>query len=259
MGLDFLDFRILDLIDILLVATLLYYVYKLIRGTVAINIFIGIVIIYLVWKLTDFLKMEMLSSFLGLFSSVGAVMLIVVFQQEIRKFFLLIGSTNITNKNGIFKDFNFNKRSTEALDHIDKVVEACEKMSKTNTGALIVIRRQTNLDFVKNTGDEMNVKINIPIIESIFYKNSPLHDGAIVIEGDTITATRAILPVSNDRKIPLRFGLRHRAAVGITEKTDTLALVVSEENGQISYLKNGDFVMFKDAKDLSEKIKNDIL
>jgi uncharacterized protein (TIGR00159 family) len=259
MGLDFLDFRILDIIDILLVATLLYYIYKLIRGTVAINIFIGIVIIYLVWKLTDFLKMEMLSSFLGLFSSVGAVMLIVVFQQEIRKFFLLIGSTNITNKNGIFKDFGFSKRSTDALDHIDEVVEACQKMSETKTGALIVIRRQTNLDFVKNTGDEMNIIINEPIIESIFYKNSPLHDGALVIEGNKITATRAILPVSNDRKIPLRFGLRHRAAVGITEKTDALALVVSEESGQISYIKNGEFKIFNDQEDLLKKIKNDLV
>jgi uncharacterized protein (TIGR00159 family) len=259
MGLDFLDFRILDIIDILLVATLLYYIYKLIRGTVAINIFIGIVIIYLVWKLTDFLKMEMLSSFLGLFSSVGAVMLIVVFQQEIRKFFLLIGSTNITNKNGIFKDFGFSRRSTDALEHIDQVIEACKKMSESVTGALIVIRRQTNLDFVKNTGDDMDITINEPIIESIFYKNSTLHDGAIVIEGNKITATRAILPVSNDRKIPLRFGLRHRAAVGITEKTDALALVVSEETGQISYLKNGQFVMFNDHEDLLKKIKNDLV
>ncbi len=259
MGLDFLDFRILDLIDILLVATLLYYIYKLIRGTVAINIFIGIVIIYLVWKLTDFLNMEMLSSFLGLFSSVGAVMLIVVFQQEIRKFFLLIGSTNITNKNGIFKDFNFSKRSTEALDHIDEVINACEKMSESKTGALIVIRRSSNLDFVKNTGDEMDIKINEPIIQSIFYKNSTLHDGALVIEGEKVTATRAILPVSNDRKIPLRFGLRHRAAVGITEKTDALAIVVSEESGQISYIKDGDFCIFKDKDDLIDKIKNDIV
>jgi uncharacterized protein (TIGR00159 family) len=259
MGLDFLDLRILDIIDIILVATLLYYIYKLIRGTVAINIFIGIVIIYLVWKLTDFLKMEMLSSFLGLFSSVGAVMLIVVFQQEIRKFFLLIGSTNITNKNGIFKAFSFSKRSTDALDHIDDVVEACDKMSQSHTGALIVIRRQTNLDFVKNTGDEMDLAINIPIIESIFYKNSTLHDGAIVIEGSKITATRAILPVSNDRKIPLRFGLRHRAAVGITEKTDALAIVVSEENGQISYIKDGEFIMYKDSEDLAEKIKSDLV
>lgn len=259
MGLDFLDFGIFDIIDILLVAALLYYIYKLIRGTVAINIFIGIVIIYLVWKLTDFLKMEMLSSFLGLFSSVGAVMLIVVFQQEIRKFFLLIGSTNITNKNGFFKDLSFSKRSSDALEYIDDVINACLSLSDTHTGALIVIRRQTNLDFVKNTGDQMDIKINIPIIESIFYKNSTLHDGAIVIEGEKITATRTILPVSNDRKIPLRFGLRHRAAVGITEKTDALALVVSEESGQISYLKNGQFVMFKDVEKLSVKIKNDLI
>jgi uncharacterized protein (TIGR00159 family) len=259
MGLDFLDFSIFDVIDIVLVAALLYYIYKLIRGTVAINIFIGIVIIYLVWKLTAFLKMEMLSSFLGLFSSVGAVMLIVVFQQEIRKFFLLIGSTNITNKNGFFKDLNFSKRSSDALEHIDDVINACLSLSKTHTGALIVIRRQTNLDFIKNTGDQMDIKINEPIIESIFYKNSTLHDGAIVIEGQKITATRSILPVSNDRKIPLRFGLRHRAAVGITEKTDALALVVSEETGQISYLKNGQFVMFKDTENLSSKIKNDLM
>lgn len=259
MGLDFLDFRILDLLDIVLVATLLYYIYKLIRGTVAINIFIGIVIIYLVWKLTDFLNMEMLSSFLGLFSSVGAVMLIVVFQQEIRKFFLLIGSTNITNKNGFFRDFHFTKRSTEALNHIDEVVEACEKMSESHTGALIVIRRQTNLDFIKNTGDKMNIIINEPIIQSIFYKNSVLHDGALVIEGEKITATRAILPVSNDRKIPMRFGLRHRAAIGVSEKTDALALVVSEETGQISYFKNGEFVVFKDLEDLIKKIKEDLI
>jgi uncharacterized protein (TIGR00159 family) len=259
MGLDFLDFSIFDVIDIVLVAALLYYIYKLIRGTVAINIFIGIVIIYLVWKLTAFLKMEMLSSFLGLFSSVGAVMLIVVFQQEIRKFFLLIGSTNITNKNGFFKDLNFSKRSSDALEHIDDVINACLSLSKTHTGALIVIRRQTNLDFIKNTGDQMDIKINEPIIESIFYKNSTLHDGAIVIEGQKITATRSILPVSNDRKIPLRFGLRHRAAVGITEKTDALALVVSEETGQISYLKNGQFVMFKNTENLSSKIKNDLM
>ena len=259
MGLDFLDFSIFDVIDIVLVAALLYYIYKLIRGTVAINIFIGIVIIYLVWKLTDFLKMEMLSSFLGLFSSVGAVMLIVVFQQEIRKFFLLIGSTNITNKNGLFKDFGFKKRSTEALDYIDEVVNACANLKESHTGALIVIRRQTPLDFVKTTGDQMDIVINQPIIESIFYKNSTLHDGAIIVEGNKITATRAILPVSNNRSIPLRFGLRHRAGVGITERTDALALIVSEETGQISYINNGEFIIFNNLEALSNKIKTDLV
>jgi DNA integrity scanning protein DisA with diadenylate cyclase activity len=131
-------------------------------------------------------------------------------------------------------------------------------MSATNTGALIVIQRNNSLDFVKRTGDEMNLEVNQPIIESVFFKNSPLHDGAMVIEEDRITATRVILPVSNDRKIPLRFGLRHRAAVGITEKTDAVCLVVSEENGQISYLKDGDFVLFENTEELLRIMKGDL-
>jgi DNA integrity scanning protein DisA with diadenylate cyclase activity len=131
-------------------------------------------------------------------------------------------------------------------------------MGRTYTGALIIIQKSTKLDFVKNSGDEMNIELNQPIIESIFFKNSPLHDGAIVIEGNKITATRVILPVSNDRSIPLRFGLRHRAAVGISEKTDALALVVSEETGQISFLKDGKFVMFEDTNDLINKLKEDL-
>jgi DNA integrity scanning protein DisA with diadenylate cyclase activity len=131
-------------------------------------------------------------------------------------------------------------------------------MGKSLTGALIVIQKSTSLDFVKNSGDDMDIKLNKPILQSIFYKNSTLHDGAIVIEDNKITATRVILPVSNDRSIPLRFGLRHRAAVGITEKTDALALVVSEETGQISYIKDGEFVMFETTDELIEKMKEDL-
>ena len=131
-------------------------------------------------------------------------------------------------------------------------------MSDKHTGALIVIQRNNSLDFVKNTGDEMNLELNAPIIESIFFKNSPLHDGAIIIEENKITATRVILPVSNDRSIPLRFGLRHRAAVGISEKTDAVCIVVSEENGQISYLKDGEFVLFEDLDELQSQIEKDL-
>ena len=131
-------------------------------------------------------------------------------------------------------------------------------MGRTKTGALIVIQRSTKLDFVKNSGDEMNIELNQPIIESIFFKNSPLHDGAMVIEENKVTATRVILPVSNDRSIPLRFGLRHRAAVGITEKTDALALVVSEETGQISYIRDGEFTMFESNTELRERLKEDL-
>ena len=132
-------------------------------------------------------------------------------------------------------------------------------MSTTNTGALIVIKRHTSLDFVKNSGDTMHNELNSPIIESIFYKNSPLHDGAMLIEDNFITATRVILPVSNDKSIPLRFGLRHRAAFGITEKTDAVSIVVSEENGQISYLKEGDFVLFENIDELQLLLQKDLM
>ena len=131
-------------------------------------------------------------------------------------------------------------------------------MGATNTGALIVIERNNNLDFLTNTGDEMNILVSQPIIESIFFKNSPLHDGAIIVDNNVVKATRVILPVNNEKNSPERFGLRHRAAVGITEKTDALAIAVSEETGQISYIKNGEFVMFKDTDDLIAKIKEDL-
>ena len=254
--LEFLDLRILDIVDIIFIAALLYYIYKLVKGTVAVNIFIGIVIIYFVWKLTQLLRMEMLSSVLGEFIGVGMFALIVVFQQEIRKFLLMIGSTNFARRRRFLQTLKLIKDDLETPNDIEAVVKACENMGKTNTGALIVIQRNTSLDFVKQTGDPMKILVNQPIIESIFYKNSILHDGALIIEDNFITATRVILPVSNDRTIPLRFGLRHRAAVGITEKTDAVALVVSEETGQISYLKDGEFVMFEDQEELIQKLKS---
>jgi len=256
--LDFLNLRILDIVDIVFVAILLFYLYKLVKGTVAVNIFIGIVIVYLMWKLTELLQMELLSSVLGEFIGVGMFALIVVFQQEIRKFLLMIGSTNFTQRRKFFRQFKFVKDDTQIKTNINAIVKACESMSRSYTGALIVIQRSTKLDFIKISGDAMNLELNQPIIESVFFKNSPLHDGAMIIEDNKITATRAILPVSNDRSIPLRFGLRHRAAVGITEKTDALALVVSEENGQISYLKDGEFVIFEDTNELVYKLKEDL-
>lgn len=255
---ELLDIRIIDLVDIVLVAFLLYYIYKLVKGTVAINIFIGIVIIYVIWKLTELLEMELFSKILGGFLGVGMFALIVVFQQEIRRFLLMLGSTNFKGRRKFFKQFKLLSKDSDLSTNVEAIVNACDKMGTIKTGALIVLERNNSLDFVRNTGDEMNLEINQPIIESIFFKNSPLHDGAIIIEENTITATRVILPVSNDKKIPLRFGLRHRAAVGITEKTDAICLVVSEENGQISYLKDGDFVLFKDYEDLKNILEEDL-
>lgn len=257
---NFLDFKITDIIDILLVAILLYYIYKLVRGTVAINIFIGIVIVWGFWKLTQLLDMKMISSVVGGFMSVGLIALIVVFQQEIRKFLLMIGSTNFARNRDFVKKFKFLKQEGVAskLD-IDAILKACDKMSRSRAGAILVIKRSNSLDFVKSSGDAMNVEVNQPIIESIFYKNSPLHDGAAIIENNQITATRVILPLSTERNIPLRFGLRHRAAIGITERTDAVALVLSEETGLISYINNGEFVSYKDLSDLANKIKSDLI
>lgn len=254
---ELLDIRIIDIIDIVLVAFLLYYIYKLIKGTVAINIFIGIVIIYAIWKVTELLEMEMLSKILGGFLGVGMVALVVVFQQEIRRFLLMLGSTNFSARKKFLKQFR-SASDSKLISTIDAVTQACKKMSKSKTGALIVFERNNSLDFVKSTGDEMLIEINQPIIESIFYKNSPLHDGATLIEDNVITATRVVLPVTNENDIPERFGLRHRAAVSITEKTDAVCITVSEESGQISYIMDGNFVLFDDIEELNELLERDL-
>ena len=255
---DIINLDFVDYIDVFLVALLLYYVYRLVKGTVAINIFIGIIIIYGAWKLTDFLNMELLNGIFGGFMKVGIIALIVVFQPEIRKFLLMVGSTNFGRRRKFFKQIKFLKTETSDETDVDAVISACNKMSMSKTGALIVFERNNNLDFLSESGDEMNIKVTQPIIESIFFKNSPLHDGAIIVSNNIVKATRVILPVNNEKNIPQRFGLRHRAAIGVTEKTDALALAVSEETGHISYFKDGDFVVFENTNELNLMIKKDL-
>jgi uncharacterized protein (TIGR00159 family) len=229
----------------------------LLKGTVAINIFIGIALVVLIWKITEALQMKMLSSLLNALISLGAIAILIVFQPEVRKFLLMIGSTNFTNKKNFLKQLKFLNTEIHTSMDVEAIVAACESMALTKTGALIVLERTHNLDFVKPTGDKMNAEISSPILESIFYKNSPLHDGAIIIKENYIIATRIILPLST-KTLPSRFGLRHRAAIGITEKTDALCLVVSEETGKISYIKNGEFVLFKNTNELIETIRYDL-
>ncbi|WP_346881436.1 diadenylate cyclase [uncultured Algibacter sp.] len=255
---DLLKFTIVDIIDVILVALLLYYVYKLVKGTVAINIFIGIIMIYGAWQLTDFLNMELLTGIFGGFMKVGIIALIVVFQPEIRKFLLMVGSTNFSRRKKFLQQLKFLKTENTSETDVDAVISACNKMSMSKTGALIVFERNNSLDFLSSTGDEMNIKVTQPIIESIFFKNSPLHDGAILINNNIVIATRVILPVNNEKHVPQRFGLRHRAAIGVTEKTDAVALAVSEETGQISYFKDGEFVVFEDTTQLTSIIKEDL-
>ena len=258
--LDFLLPDFISVIDIILVAILLYYVYKLVKGTAAINILIGIVIIYLIWKLTDLFNLSILSNLLGQFISVGVFALIVVFQQEIRKFLLMLGSNNLTNNKLYFKYINIFKPSREISQmDIDEFLKSCNKLVKSKTGALFIIERNNSLDFIKNTGDNLYLEISSPIIESIFYKNSPLHDGAVIIDGNFITAARVILPVSENKNINSRLGLRHRAAFGITEKTDAIAIVISEENGKISFIKNGEIFNHKNNENLKAMIEAELV
>lgn len=257
---DFLHLHFVDILDIFLLTLLFYYIYKLVKGTTAVHIFLGIVFFYLFWQLTRILKMEMLSGVLGEFVKVGVVAMVVVFQQEIRKFLLMLGSTKLTGKNGLISSLRAASKNDkdEIATDVVSIIKACQNMEKTNTGALIVIKRTNSLEGYKSSGDQMHIEVNTPIIESIFFNNSTLHDGAMVVEENIITSTRVILPVTENRGIPLRYGLRHRAAIGVSEKTDAVVLVVSEETGKTSYIKDGEFKRYENHNDLIEKLKEDL-
>ena len=251
-------FRLVDLIDIILFAVLLYEIYNLVKGTAALRIFIGIIAVYLIWKVVKAFQMTLLTEILGQFISVGVIALIVVFQPEIRQFLLLIGKTRIIKlrqRRLLFWRFKINN---PVNFHIDKIVKACQKMAETHTGALIVITRQNELTAYIETGQKVDAKISEVLLETIFFKNSPLHDGAVIIHGDTITAARCILPVSNKTNLPPGFGLRHRSAIGITERSDAVAIIVSEERGQISYSFDGKLTKNVSPSELSEFLENQL-
>lgn len=248
---DLFSFRIVDLIDILLFAILLYEIYNLVKGTAAIRIFVGIILIYVIWKLVKTLQMQLLTEILGQFISVGVIALIVVFQPEIRQFLLMVGNARvIRNQSKRFLFWRFKINNPVNLN-IDNIVKACQKMAATKTGALIVITRQNELLQYISTGQLIEAKINEILLETIFFKNSPLHDGAVIISGNYIRAARCILPVSNRSTIPQNCGLRHRSAIGLTERSDAIAIIVSEERGHISYSIEGELRENVTPSDLS--------
>jgi len=224
-----------DLIDIFLVALLLFMIYRLIRKTVAMNIFLGIIAIYIIWKVVTFLQMELLSEILGQFISVGVIALLIVFQQELRKFLLLLGTPKFLPE-PISKLFRSRMNNLEhAQQRMEIIARAAEKMAVTHTGALMVLARDNKLPDFVNTGTELNAKLSDNLLRTIFFKNSPLHDGATIIDGDRVRAAGCILPVSGNKEIPAHLGLRHRAGIGISEQSDAIVIIVSEETGQISY------------------------
>ena len=260
---DFLDFSflrltVIDVIDILLVAIIIYYIYNLIRGTIAVNIFIGFIIIYVLYIVTKALHMKLLSGILSSFVSVGLIALIIVFQQEFRRFLLTIGK-NISLRNKLWLKLVFGKEEVEKnnMAKIKPIIDACKSMKQSRTGALIVFAKYFDQDVFGNTGEVVDAKISKRLIESIFQKHSPIHDGAVVIAENRIKIAGGILPLTENDKLPPQFGLRHRAGIGITETSECSALIVSEETGQISYAQQGKVKMNISFTELERLLNKD--
>ena len=240
---------IMDIIDLFLVSYLLYRLYKIARGTAAINIFFGLVAIYLLYLIFWGLGMRFITQIIGGFIPFAFIIIIILFQQEIRKYLSQIGKGKIIKNQKLLKIFN---TEDEEYLNIDAIVKACTTFQKSKTGAIIVLSLTDNLNYITESAVQIDSEITFPLLESIFYKNSPLHDGAVVIRNNRIVAARCILPVSNDDDFPGELGMRHRAAVGISEHSDAITLIVSEQNGHISSTFDGNIKI-----DLSEKqLKN---
>ena len=245
-----------DVVDILLVAFLIYQLYKIIKGTVAIKIFVGILAIYLLWQLFQALQMELVAEILGQFIGVGVIALIIVFQQELRRFLLMIGTTGLDRP--IARWFGGGKRrQSRYVVDIPEISRACSRMASSLTGALIVLTRQSDLQLYASSAEKIDGKLSNDLLESIFFKNSPLHDGAVIITDNRILYARAVLPVTDREDFPIGLGTRHRAAAGITEISDAIAIVVSEQTGSLAYSKDGQIFTKLSVEELEARLEAD--
>jgi len=250
----FLELSWIDILDICFVGLLLFQLYKLMKGSVAVKIFLGFLSLYLFFLVVKAAGMQLLSDILGQFMGVGVLAAIILFQQEIRKFLLLIGKTTTFNRENFFKNFSWKKDGAQENVNITPVIEASKTLSSTNTGALIVFSKSSPLKFYAETGDILDAGVSKRLLVAIFNKSSPLHDGAAIIYENRIKAARCILPVSENDDLPAQFGLRHRAAIGMSETTDTLVLVISEETGQLSVVRNGQIFHNLSTQEVRKKI-----
>ncbi len=252
----FFQFGIKDFIDILLVAVLLYYLYKLMKSTGSMKVFTGLMIFVMAWLVvTQVLEMRLLGSIFDKLMSVGVLAIIVLFQEEIRHFLFSLGSHH--NASALMKLLTGGKGKQATHEDVLPIVMACLSMAKGKVGALIVVERNVPLDNIVRTGDVIDANINQRLIENIFFKNSPLHDGAMVISHKRIKAAGCILPVSHDLDIPKELGLRHRAGMGISQGTDALAIIVSEETGGISVAYKGEFHLRLNAEELERLLTSE--
>ncbi|MBR0354417.1 MAG: diadenylate cyclase CdaA [Oscillospiraceae bacterium] len=230
------------MIDVLMVGLLIYWLIRVVRGTSAVNIFLGILLLYVIWIASRALGMKLLSFILGQVLGVGVVALLVIFQPEIRRFLLRISSsTSQAAYKGLFsKLFRQTARSGGMRPaELEELTAACSRMADTKTGALIALRHNSGLGEIIDTGDEIDARISRRLIENIFFKNSPLHDGAMILSENRILAARCTLPITQRQDIPAHYGMRHRAAIGLSEACDASVIVVSEETGHISFVQEG--------------------
>lgn len=252
------EFGIKDFVDIFCVALMLYYIYRLMKESRSLNVFIGIMVFIVVWLfVSQILEMRLLGSIMDKLVSVGVIAIIILFQEEIRKFLYNLGAHHRVN--GIIRLFvSGDNKDKVDMESIMPVVMACMNMGKARIGALIVIERISSLDDIVETGDIIDANINQRLIENIFFKNSPLHDGAMVISKKRIRAAGCILPVSHSIDIPKELGLRHRAAMGISQDSDAIAIVVSEETGRISVAIKGQFHLRLSAEQLESILTREL-
>ena len=254
---DFINISFIDVLDVLMVGLLIYWLIRVVRGTSAVNIFLGILLLYVIWIASRALGMKLLSFILGQVLGVGVVALLVIFQPEIRRFLLRISSSTSAAQRGLFSKLFRQARSAGMQpDELEELTAACRKMSETKTGALIAIRRSSALGEIVDTGDEIDARINRRLIENIFFKNSPLHDGAMVLSENRIIAARCTLPITQRQDIPAHYGMRHRAAIGLSEATDAAVIVVSEETGNISFVQEGQIKTMGSITELRLAIEN---
>lgn len=251
----FFTVTIWDVLDVIIVSLLLYQIYKLLKGTIAFNIFVGIVALFIIWWLVGFLKMDLLNMILSQFVSLGVIMIVIVFQPEIRKFLLLLG--NRTLKGGSLEIIaGFFRKSTNKIPANEKAIneirKAVIKLAEEKVGALIVFGKPTNIPQVYDSGVPLHAVLSTQLIQSIFQKESPLHDGALLIDGDKIIAAGCILPLSENNYLPSKYGLRHRAALGVSELGGVRTIIVSEETGLVSTTDNGAISFKVSDNDLSE-------
>lgn len=239
---DFIQMSFADILDIILLGLIIFVAFRWLKGSSAISIFVAIVSLYLIRVLVSAFNMRLIEAILNMVLDVGVLAFIVIFQPEIRKFLTRLGNRYMSNPKGkALIDRILGRKGThgEYGEVINNITEACRRMSEEKTGALIVISHNTPLDDIMNTGDKINASIHRRLILNLFFKNSPLHDGALIISGDRIVAARCTLPITERTDIPANYGMRHKAAIGVTEETDADAIVVSEETGRISFVQGG--------------------